>query len=58
MAEDIEQKITTLEKKVHDLELVVASSPKEQKQARQKELKQVKDQLSALNKIANRGKIL
>ena len=58
MAEDIEQKIATLEKKVRELESAVASSPKETKQAKQKELKQVKDQLSALNKIANRGKIL
>ena len=50
MAQDIEQQQKTLEIKIRALESQIAAS--------QKELKQLKDQLSVLNKIANRGKIL
>lgn len=49
MSIDIEQQQKTLETKIRALESQIASS--------QKELKQLKDQLSALIKIANRGKI-
>ena len=50
MSEDIEQQQKTLEAKIRALESQISAS--------QKELKQMKDRLSVLNKIANRAKIL
>ncbi len=69
MSEDIEQQQKTLEIKVGSLESQVTTLQNELKQTKnkslepqinnlKKELKQTKDRLSAINKIANRGKIL